>query len=598
MERNAIRSVDQKTPVTTNLMGTFKQLDYFKWAKEMDVVSWDNYPSYDTPVSLTAMQHDLMRGLKQQPFMLMEQTPSQQNWQPYNSLKKPGQMRAQSYQAIAHGADTIQFFQLRRSVGGCEKFHGAVIAHAGTDNTRVFREVTQLGTELEELGDQILGTANPADVGILFDWDNYWALEFTSGPHKDLKYVDQIHRHYKFFYEKNIAVDMIPRDADFSKYKLIVAPVLYMVHQGVKEAQTPSQQNWQPYNSLKKPGQMRAQSYQAIAHGADTIQFFQLRRSVGGCEKFHGAVIAHAGTDNTRVFREVTQLGTELEELGDQILGTANPADVGILFDWDNYWALEFTSGPHKDLKYVDQIHRHYKFFYEKNIAVDMIPRDADFSKYKLIVAPVLYMVHQGVKEALEAFVKKGGVLVTGFMSGIVGESDNVYLGGYPGPLRDLAGIWVEEIDALAPEQKNSVKFKDGTEFTSTMLCDLIHLEGAESMADYSSNFYAGTPAVTKNSYGKGNVYYLGTQPEDCAFTRMMDCIVKEAAVKSLVDERTSLEVTVRKTKENTFYFLINFSKEETVVPQCFAGMQNLLTGETVSRQEILKPFEVEIIKK
>lgn len=434
MERNAIRSVDQKTPVTTNLMGTFKQLDYFKWAKEMDVVSWDNYPSYDTPVSLTAMQHDLMRGLKQQPFMLMEQTPSQQNWQ--------------------------------------------------------------------------------------------------------------------------------------------------------------------PYNSLKKPGQMRAQSYQAIAHGADTIQFFQLRRSVGGCEKFHGAVIAHAGTDNTRVFREVTQLGTELEELGDQILGAANLADVGILFDWDNYWALEFTSGPHKDLKYVDQIHRHYKFFYENNIAVDMIPRDADFSKYKLIVAPVLYMVHQGVKEALEAFVKKGGVLVTGFMSGIVGESDNVYLGGYPGPLRDLAGIWVEEIDALAPEQKNSVKFKDGTEFTSTMLCDLIHLEGAESMADYSSNFYAGIPAVTKNSYGKGTVYYLGTQPEDCAFTRMMDCIVKEAAVKSLVDERTSLEVTVRKTKENTFYFLINFSKEETVVPQCFAGMQNLLTGETVSRQEILKPFEVEIIKK
>ena len=373
--------------------------------------------------------------------------------------------------------------------------------------------------------------------------------------------------------------------------------IFYMISFMLME-QTPSQQNWQKYNSLKRPGQMRAQSYQTLAHGADTIQFFQLRRSVGGCEKFHGAVIAHVGNENTRVFREVAQLGAELESFGDRTLGSRNEAEVGLIFDWDNYWALEYTSGPSEDLKYVDQIHRHYKFFYENNIAVDMIPRDADFSKYKLIVAPVLYMVHQGVKEALEAFVKKGGVLVTGFMSGIVGESDNVYLGGYPGPLRDLAGIWVEEIDALAPEQKNSVKFKDGTEFTSTMLCDLIHLEGAESMADYSSNFYAGTPAVTKNSYGKGTVYYLGTQPEDCAFTRMMDCIVKEAAVKSLVDERTSLEVTVRKNKENTFYFLINFSKEETVVPQCFAGMQNLLTGETVSRQEILKPFEVEIIKK
>ena len=433
MERDAIRSMDKKTPITTNLMGTFKQLDYFKWAKEMDIVSWDNYPSYDTPPSLTAMQHDLMRGLKQQPFMLMEQTPSQQNWQ--------------------------------------------------------------------------------------------------------------------------------------------------------------------PYNSLKKPGQMRAQSYQAIAHGADTIQFFQLRRSMGGCEKFHGAVIAHVGTEDTRVFREVTQLGVELEKLGDQILGAENPAEVGILFDWDNYWALEFTSGPNKDLKYVDQIHRYYRSFYENNIPVDMIPRNADFSKYKLIVAPVLYMVHQGVQKALEDFVKNGGVLVTGFMSGIVGESDNVYLGGYPGPLRDLAGIWVEEIDALAPEQRNLVMFKDGTEFTCGMLCDIIHLKGAESIADYSSDFYAGMPAVTKNSYGRGTVYYLGVQPEDSAFAKIMDCIVRQASVKCLVKERTPLEVTVRKTKENTFYFIMNFCKEETMVPQIFIGMEDILTGETVTDQELLKPYDIKIIK-
>ena len=106
------------------------------------------------------MTHALMRGLKDAPFMLMEQTPSQQNWQPYNSLKRPGQMRAQSYQTMAHGADTIQFFQLRRSVGGCEKFHGAVIAHAGTENTRVFREVKQLGEELERLSDLIPGSVN------------------------------------------------------------------------------------------------------------------------------------------------------------------------------------------------------------------------------------------------------------------------------------------------------------------------------------------------------------------------------------------------------------------------------------------------------
>lgn len=299
MERDAIRSVKPDAFVTTNLMGTFKGLDYFKWAKEMDVVSWDNYPSYDTPWSSIAMTHDLMRGLKDEPFMLMEQTPSQQNWQKYNSLKRPGQMRAQSYQTLAHGADTIQFFQLRRSVGGCEKFHGAVIAHAGSENTRVFREVAQLGAELESFGDCTLGSRNEAEVGLIFDWDNYWALEYTSGPSEDLKYVDQIHQYYQYFYKKNIGVDMIPVDAVFSKYKIVVAPVLYMV----------------------------------------------------------------------------------------------------------------------KD----------------------------------------------GMKEALENFVKNGGILITTFMSGIVGQSDNVYLGGYPGPLREMAGVWVEEIDALAPEQKNKAKFADGS---------------------------------------------------------------------------------------------------------------------------------------
>ena len=156
MERDAVRKYNKEVVITTNLMGTFKDLDYFKWAKEMDVVSWDNYPAYDTPWSMIAMKHDLMRGLKHEPFMLMEQTPSQQNWQKYNSLKRPGQMRAQSYQTMAHGADTIQFFQLRRSVGACEKFHGAVIAHAGTENTRVFREVAQLGKELESFGTKTL----------------------------------------------------------------------------------------------------------------------------------------------------------------------------------------------------------------------------------------------------------------------------------------------------------------------------------------------------------------------------------------------------------------------------------------------------------
>ena len=432
MERDVVRRYNPDTIITTNLMGTYKFLDYFKWAKEMDIVSWDNYPSYNTPWSFTAMSHDLMRGLKDAPFMLLEQTPSQQNWQPYNSLKKPGQMRAQSIQTMAHGADTVQFFQLRRSVGGCEKFHGAVIGHVGHNNTRVFREVKQLGEELERLGTSTLGSVNQADVGIIFDWDNYWALDYTSGPTEDLKYVDQIH-HY-------------------------------------------------------------------------------------------------------------------------------------------------------------------YKFFYDNNIGVNMIPVDADFSKCKIVVAPVLYMVKQGMKEALTKFVENGGILITTFMSGLVNESDNVHLGGYPGPLRELAGVWVEEIDALAPEQTNTITFTDGTRMTCNLLCDLMHLEGAQLLASYDENFYAGMPAITKNTFGKGCTYYIGTNMGQEGIDKVLKIATQQAGVHSVVNEPTALEVVCRKTANSTHYYIFNFKETEIVIPDQFVGYTDLLTGKKVESGMRMKHYDALIL--
>lgn len=361
--------------------------------------------------------------------------------------------------------------------------------------------------------------------------------------------------------------------------------------------QTPSQQNWQPYNSLKRPGQMRAQSYQTIAHGADTIQFFQLRRSVGGCEKFHGAVIAHVGTENTRVFREVSQLGQELEQLGDMTLGSVNEAEVGIVFDWDNYWALEYTSGPTVDLTYVDQIHQYYKYFYDRNIPVNMIPFDGDLDRYKIIVAPVLYMVKEGMREALENFVRKGGVLVTTYMSGIVDQSDNVYLGGYPGVLSDMAGVWVEEIDALAPEQENTVIFHDGESVPGRLVCDIIHLKGAECIGRYGKDFYAESPAVTRNRFGDGHVYYIGTGMDCPGIAKVLDMAAEDGCVKPVVEEETGLEITCRRKDGYRFYFVINFKEEELEIPSCLAGNTDVLTGEPVRSGDTLSKYDVKIIR-
>ena len=209
-EAAAIRSVVPDAKITTNLMGFYKPLDYQMWAKSMDFISWDNYPANEDPYSRIAMNHDLMRGIKGgQPFVLMEQTPSVTNWLAYNALKRAGVMRLWSYQAMAHGADAVLFFQMRRSIGACEKYHGAVIDHVGTENTRVFREISQLGKELQQLGDKTLGARSRAKAAILVDWDNWWAIEYSAGPSRDLKYLDEVFLYYRALEEQNYAVDII-----------------------------------------------------------------------------------------------------------------------------------------------------------------------------------------------------------------------------------------------------------------------------------------------------------------------------------------------------------------------------------------------------
>lgn len=209
-EAAAIRSVVPDAKITTNLMGFYKPLDYQMWAKSMDFISWDNYPANEDPYSRIAMNHDLMRGIKGgQPFVLMEQTPSVTNWLAYNALKRPGVMRLWSYQAMAHGADAVLFFQMRRSIGACEKYHGAVIDHVGTENTRAFREISQLGKELQQLGDKTLGARSRAKAAILVDWDNWWAIEYSAGQSRDLKYLDEVFLYYRALEEQNYAVDII-----------------------------------------------------------------------------------------------------------------------------------------------------------------------------------------------------------------------------------------------------------------------------------------------------------------------------------------------------------------------------------------------------
>ncbi|MFI9760129.1 beta-galactosidase [Streptomyces sp. NPDC051963] len=229
-EKDAIRAHDPDTPVTTNFMGMFRPLDYHRWAPHLDFASWDDYPPLDAPPTWSAFAHDLMRGLKDgAPFWLMEQTPSTTACRDVNPLRRPGELRLATFQAIAHGADAALYFQMRAARGACEKYHGAVIGHAGRDDTRVFREVAELGKELGLLGAAPLGARTPARTALLFDWDSWWALEISDGPSRLVKYQEVVHAYYRAAREAGADVDVVPVTADLTPYAVVLAPVLHMV---------------------------------------------------------------------------------------------------------------------------------------------------------------------------------------------------------------------------------------------------------------------------------------------------------------------------------------------------------------------------------
>ena len=364
--------------------------------------------------------------------------------------------------------------------------------------------------------------------------------------------------------------------------------------------QSPNQQNWQPYNVLKRPGEIRRLAYQGLAHGADTALFFQMRQSMAGQEKFHGALISHAGHPDTRIFREMSTIGEELEKAGGLFIGARTRARVGLLFDWHNWWAVELCSGPSRDLQYLPQVQKYYKAFYEKNIPVDILRWDQDLSSYDVILAPCLYQMRGDLPERIREYVRSGGTLLASVFSGIARENDQVILGGYPGGLREVLGIWIEETDALAPDRQNRMIVKENAGFSRPdyscgMLFDLIHSEGAETLAVYAEEFYAGMPCATRNQYGKGSAYYVGTDPQQEFIAELAARICREKALKAPVEVPEGVECTKRETQTHEIYFLINHNREEVRI-SLPKPLTHVWSGEEYAGEHILEAGDVWIL--
>ncbi|MFB9717712.1 beta-galactosidase [Planobispora longispora] len=319
--------------------------------------------------------------------------------------------------------------------------------------------------------------------------------------------------------------------------------------------------NWQPRNFAKTPGELRRNSLAHLARGADAIMFFQWRASRAGAEKWHSAMLPHAGT-GTKIWRETAALGAELAGLA-EVAGSTVRAEAAILFDHASVWAQDHPAQPTCDMDPVEEAKRWHAALWRAGITCDLARPEGDLSGYRLVLVPALYLVSDAGAANLEEFVRRGGTAVAGPYSGIVDEHDRVRLGGYPGAWRELLGVNVEEFFPLPPG--GTLRLTGGG--TGRVWSEAAHAVTAEVLDSYADGPLAGAPAWTRNAWGGGTAHYVTTRPDDATLAAVLAAACAEAGVEPVAEAPAGVEVVRRAHAGGPSYlFVINHTGDDAVV--------------------------------
>ncbi|KRM27621.1 beta-galactosidase [Schleiferilactobacillus harbinensis] len=328
---------------------------------------------------------------------------------------------------------------------------------------------------------------------------------------------------------------------------------------------TPSQVNWHPFNRAKRPGMHELSSLQLVSEGADSVLYFQLRQSRGASEQFHGAVIGHDGSDQNRVFQAVTKVGADLQQLQPVVHASKVPGRIAIVYNQESNWALDDAKDFAQSTKrYWQTLQDHYAYFWMRNIPVDVVTTDADLNAYQMVIDPMHYMMSEAWMTKLKAYVQGGGTVVGTYLSGIVDKRTLAYLGGWPKPLQDIYGLKVLETDTLYPKQKNGTVLNDQL-FVFKDYCAVVKDQGATTLVQYTKDFYADTPAVTRNKFGQGTSYFQAARGGADFLTAFYDRVLAEVGIDTehLVKADQGVSVQQRQSGDKLFTFVMNFTQAE-----------------------------------
>lgn len=352
--------------------------------------------------------------------------------------------------------------------------------------------------------------------------------------------------------------------------------------------------NWQPRNPAKAPGQMARNSLAHVARGSEGAMFFQWRQSRRGAEKFHSAMLPHGGT-GTRVWREVVELGASVGAL-DEIRGTRTEADAAMLWDWQSWWAQNLAWRPSEDHDPRERADSFYEALYDRHLTVDFAHPEADLSRYPLVVVPALYLMTEAAGNNVREYVENGGTLVVSYFSGIVDEHDAVHEGAYPGALRDVLGLTVEEFSPLLKDERVRLTGPDGSELTGDVWTEFVVPRGAETVWTYADGLTAGRPAVTRHRLGRGTAWYVSTRLDAQGLDALVGWAADDAGLAPRADLPRDVEVVRRHGDSGTYLFVINHTAGDTKVPLDAPGTE-LLTGEAAAGRLAVPAGAVRVVR-
>ena len=335
---------------------------------------------------------------------------------------------------------------------------------------------------------------------------------------------------------------------------------------------------WAPMSKTPAPGMIAGYSLQAMAHGADTVLHFRWRTAVSGAEMHWHGLLDHSNIPGRR-FKEFAGLCKRVKEF-DFIDGTEMESDVAILYSAENEWAFKIQPQTY-GMNYLEQLKLIHNAFTRLGLNVDIINEHESFEKYKMVVAPTMYVTDPIVTDRLKDFAKNGGTVILTNRSGVKDKNNNCIMDLLPADYRDLVGAYVEEYDPIGGSH-NKVRFDNGEEYDCTHWCDILVSESAKVLARYAGDFYNGRPAVTVNGYGDGKTYYIGTVCEKAFYYNLIKNILDDMGSSYYKNLPDGVEITVRKGANCSVRFVFN----NTAIQQAF-----VYEGEMLK----LEPFEMMI---